>query len=362
MKYFTIVIVLFAVLLSSCTNYEGNNAVSIKNNHFDFGIVEDTVKTLKHCFYVSNYSKQVCYITKIHRSCGCFTVFVNDKVMQPNDSIPIEIEINTKGQGAYIDKSAEVYVSNSKKPIEISVKAQIKVPDSLMLQQFPTMVSETVYASSSIIMFGYISQGSMKSNKISLINIGKDTVHIKAKLFGTNNGYLYYDEELPPHTPKEVFVTLDFSDGFNTWGKVDYFLILTCNNDTISIPIKGIVIEEFQKNNSFRPKVQLDATTYTLTETDKQLDRIRKAFCISNEGNSDLNIRSIKIEPGSLDYRLDKTVIKPQEYSILYVEFDKTELDSNDIKIEIVCNDKNRPYIELKIQKDIKTPHPLIVN
>ena len=359
MRHFKISIVLFTVLLSSCRDYEDCNTVSIKDNHFDFGIVEDTVKTLNHCFYISNHSKQACYISKIHRSCGCFTIFVNDKIIQPNDSIPIEIEINTKGQGAYIEKSAEVYVSNSKKPIEISIKAQIKVPDSIMLQQFPIMVSETVFASSSIIMFGYISQGSMKSNKISLINIGKDTVQIKAKLFGTNNGYLYYDEELPPHTPKEVFVTLDFSDDFNTWGKVDYSLILTCNNDTISIPIKGIVVEEFQKNNSLRPKVQLDATTFTLTETDKQLDRIRKAFCISNEGNSDLNIRNVKIIPDNIYYRLEKTVIKPQEYSVLYVEFDKTEIDSNDIRIEIVCNDKNRPYIELTIQKEIKTPHSL---
>lgn len=348
-------------MLSSCCDYEDCNTVSIKNNHFDFGIVEDSIKTLKHCFYISNHSKQVCHITKINRSCGCFDVFVNDKVIQPDDSIPIEIEINTKGQGAFIDKSAEIYVNNSKKPIEISIKAQIKVPEHILLQQFPIKISETVYASSNFIIFDYISQGSVKSNKITLLNIGKDTVQIKAKLVGTNNGYLYYEEELPPHTPKEVFVTLDFSDDFSTWGKVDYSLILTFDNDTISIPIKGIVVEEFRKNNSLHPKVQLDATTFTLTETDKRLDRIRKAFCISNEGNSNLNIRSVKIIPNSIDYRLEKTVIKPQEYSVLYVEFNKTEIDSSDIKIEIVCNDKNRPYIELTIQKEIKTPKPLIV-
>lgn len=361
MRYSSVIVVLFAVLLSSCTNHGGSNTISINNNHFDFGIIEDSVQILKHCFYVSNHTKQICRVTRVNRSCGCFDVTIGDETIQPNDSIPIEIEINTKGQGVYIDKSAEVYVNNSRKPIEISIKAQIKVPDSLILQQFPKMISETVYASSSFIMFGYISQGSIKSDRVSLLNIGNDTVQIKAKLFGTNNGYLYYDEELPPHTSKEVFVTLDFSDDFSTWGKVDYSLILTCDNDTISIPIKGIVVEEFQKNNSHRPKVQLDATTFTLTETDKQLDRIRKSFCIINEGRSDLIIRSIETIPDGIDYRIEKTVIKPEEYSVLYVEFDRKEIDSNDIKIEIVCNDKNRPFIELTIQKEIKIPHSLIV-
>ena len=90
MKSLYVALFLFSILFSCSPNKSSENMkknlVYVDSSDYDFGVIADSVRILKHSFVLYNTTLDTCLINRIVKSCGCTKVYCNKQIIPPEDS------------------------------------------------------------------------------------------------------------------------------------------------------------------------------------------------------------------------------------------------------------------------------------
>jgi len=136
---FVFFIILFAVCLAACNKTEKSSILFDKsfNNHskgylliesskYNFGVINKKQKNV-HCqFKLKNIGKKSIIINKIDVSCNCVSIIKYPKLIAPNETQILYVNVNTKNQSGYFNKV--IYInSNADNPLElVRIKGEIQ--------------------------------------------------------------------------------------------------------------------------------------------------------------------------------------------------------------------------------------------
>jgi len=143
------------------------NLVYVDSSDYDFGVIADSVRILKHSFVLYNTTLDTCLINRIVKSCGCTKVYCNKQIIPPEDSTIINVEVDLGSTYSFFERDINIYTSSSDTPITLYVRASRKMPMHVINRQFPIRVSSNVRLSSPGIIMGYIEHGEVVSKSIN---------------------------------------------------------------------------------------------------------------------------------------------------------------------------------------------------
>ncbi|MBR0025029.1 MAG: DUF1573 domain-containing protein [Muribaculaceae bacterium] len=351
--------IVFLSLFVSCSprsgdgGQEANNYIVIDNSNYDFGILSDSTKILKHTFTLYNKSSKTCHITNITKSCGCTSVICRDSVIEQGDSVFIDVEIDVHNLYNRFEKSISVFTSFSKTPFTASVSAFRLKPKEFIETQFPHSIgSSGIRLSGNRLYMGYVKQGAVVRKSVSIFNSTQSVCPLKTKLIGDNSLiFTYCPEEILPKEVAEIIVIYDASEVSNIWGEQDSKLVVSSGacNDTINI--YGILTGNTSNHSNCTPKINLSKLYWVLSDSELRSDIAKQEFEISNSGCAELVIHDIQTVQG-VSYFLSDSKIKSKGVAKLSIEINTEVLDKQKlIYVGISSNDCMWPYKTICISK-----------
>ncbi|MBI3794366.1 MAG: DUF1573 domain-containing protein [Nitrospinae bacterium] len=128
-----IVFLLLTAFLFACAGFspfqQGEKGkLAFEETFFNFGTVTEG-DVIKHTFKFRNEGAGPVWITGTKTSCGCTTAAAALRKYEPGESGEMEVTIDTKGKKGSTNKTVEVRLRNSVKPVmEISLMAELTPP------------------------------------------------------------------------------------------------------------------------------------------------------------------------------------------------------------------------------------------
>ena len=132
-----IMLLIFSINTSSCNNsnkieqiHNEKNAkghLEIDSSKYSFGIVhKSNQKNILCSFNLKNTGAKLLVIQKIDASCGCVSIRSYPKVIEPNESKTLYVEISTERQFGVFNKVIFIN-SNADNPLElVRIKGEIQ--------------------------------------------------------------------------------------------------------------------------------------------------------------------------------------------------------------------------------------------
>ncbi len=115
--------ILFAVFVITSAAFAGPKAKVIDDT-MDFGMVMQGA-TLTHTFWVKSVGDQKLVITKTDPGCGCTQMPLEDSILAPGDSTPINIVLSTKGFIGNISKRPSFETNDGSGVIYLKMYADV---------------------------------------------------------------------------------------------------------------------------------------------------------------------------------------------------------------------------------------------
>lgn len=102
--------------------------ISVPEKEFDVGNINEGVET-RHVFKISNTGGQTLRITKTHASCGCTVPTIKKNIIEPGETVDMEVLMDTSMKQGSVSKPIEIHSNDPINPIvKVHLKAKVKSP------------------------------------------------------------------------------------------------------------------------------------------------------------------------------------------------------------------------------------------
>ena len=102
--------------------------ISVAEKEFDLGKIEEGVE-VKHVFKVSNQGQKNLKILKTTATCGCTVPRMSKDVIEPGQTVDLEVIMDTSMKQGSVSKPIEIYSNDPVTPrVTIHLKAQVRSP------------------------------------------------------------------------------------------------------------------------------------------------------------------------------------------------------------------------------------------
>lgn len=126
---------LLFVCLQSCTKKStrisidataGQGILVIEDSIKSFGTVSKNVtRLISTSFDLKNTGKKLIVIQKVVLSCGCLSYNISSKIIKPNETAKLVININPKNQFGCLNQSAIIYPNAESASKTVRIKGEI---------------------------------------------------------------------------------------------------------------------------------------------------------------------------------------------------------------------------------------------
>lgn len=356
----TLLISYFAIVLSAQPKLE------FESHYYDFGEIKEADGKVTGKFIFTNIGDSNLIITNVRPGCGCTAANFTKTPVAPNEQGFIEATYDpyNRAPGPFT-KNIRVYTNEPQFKNTQNPPYFIYIKGSA-IQRPPTIFELAGYTIGHGMM-------RMKSNscKFMLKNTETFTETIRFKNFDTTNIEIL-EIKMPPYIvelsrnfnkiiapEQEVYIVMKYdASQRHAWGRVSDPVTFKTSDELESNKVfifNADIREDFSylNNNSKLPALQL-------SNNDIHFDPIKKGekfeteITIKNIGEGDLIIRNISTNLNSIQYKLEKDVVKPNKSVKLTITFSsdyRTGKQSG--YIEIICNDPANSVTPIRLVGEV---------
>lgn len=315
----------------------------IEDADYNFGVIPDSVAILNHRFQIFNNTSDSCRIIRIEKSCGCTQVRLTDRIIPPESSSFLDVEIDLGANYNFFERDINIYTNLRQEPYTIFLRATREMPLKVIQQEFPVKISKDLRANIPFIILGNVSIGDSKSGYINLLNSSDHKIDLSAEIPNAPSYVsVFYEDEIEPKEIGRLVVTVDLSEIQNYWGLQRFNVIIKSAGNSKTIPVEAIFVEKFNRKDS-SPRILIPVSTYTIDSSSNQEVR----FFIKNVGNDTLFIRDLQISDNACNITLKSNQIPPNYQNSLIVRVGKNL--TKGIDLGLTTNDPTEPYKILRI-------------
>lgn len=117
------------LLLSTVSAQAGTPLIRTNPRSFDFGYLPENVMAYK-TFWLSNAGDDTLRISLVKPSCGCTTAPLDQKVIAPGDSVPLQVGFNSRHFNGVVNKVVHIHSNDaSNTPADIFFTARVNQDD-----------------------------------------------------------------------------------------------------------------------------------------------------------------------------------------------------------------------------------------
>lgn len=268
-----------------------DNTIELDKTVHDFGDVLSGSGALTCTFTVKNISSEPMAIYNVVSSCGCTGVKWTREPIAPGASGTISATY-TNDEGPYpFDKTLTAYFSGVKKPVVLRLRGTAYSKKLPLDQTYPVHLGSLALKETSI-KAGNLSQGSQRSDALTVANIGNSTMSLS---FTDVTPGLEISAEPSSIAPGETAkVTYTISASRDKWGMNTYTAVPVAGGKRLgTLSFKAFTKEDF---SGWTPKQRQEAALPSFDFTTFNYDVVKSGtkvvarFPFKNTGKSTLTI------------------------------------------------------------------------
>lgn len=308
-------------------------------------------------FRLKNEGDRPLLISQVKKSCGCTSVEYPTKSIASGEEFTVKMTYDAKQMGTFI-KQLLLY-SNAGEPYMLTMQGRVVEQVTDFVGNYDYMLGE-LKTDAQEIEFDDVNKGDRPVQRIHIFNPTEQTMepvvmHLPAYLSAQVS-----PSRLAPHRAGEVTIVLD-SKKLHDFGLNQTSIYLGSRmGDKVSsdkeITASAVLLPGFDEMTPSQklaaPKVKLSTSQLDLGSFNGK-KKLKGEVLITNEGKSQLDIRSMQMFTMGLQVSLNKTKIKPGETAKLKVTAVAAELKnsrSKNPRILMITNDPEHAKVVVKIK------------
>ena len=322
----------------------------------NFGTFSEEEAFVSYSFKFKNTGDAPLIIVNAKATCGCTVPSFPKAPIAPGGTGVIDVKYSAIGRPGAFNKSIKISSNGTPSETNLVIKGNvIGVADNA---EYKYYINGLKLKQISFDM-GKIVKGEKKELTFDTWNGTDRPLSIKI----TNASNYMKVEAIPanlePGKRGKIKVTYD-SKACNDWGKqIDEFLISAerPNSRTMNkkISITSNITEDFSKQGSKRPKVEIEKVLVNIGEI-IGITPINKEIKLKNNGNGTLIIRKVSSSSQAISVKLNSTEIKPNGTATLSISINPTKIKSRIVNetVTIITNDSQNNEIEVQVTASLK--------
>jgi len=303
-------------------------------------------------FRFTNIGDSPVAIQQIINSCGCTTTSHTKSPVMPGGTGEITA-VYSNDEGAYpFDKSLTIYISGETKPVVLKLRGVVHDKKKSLKELYPQNFNGFAMRTT-LIDFGDIDQGNMRTDNISVANISTKPISVSFSEMSPGLEISPNPLKINANSKADITISLNTKKDLK-WGNSDYKASINVDNQKVSgksINIKARIKDNFagiSKEESDKAPLPMANTSSHDFGTIKKGETVTHSFSLRNIGEKDLIIHKIEssIAGGSA---VNPKIIKPNSAGSIDIKINTSSLEKGEIVdvFTLYTNSPKRPMIIL---------------
>ena len=307
-------------------------------------------------FHLKNEGNQPLVISQVKKSCGCLSVDYPTHSIASGEEFTVKMTYDAKQMGTFV-KQLLLY-SNAGEPYMLTMQGRVVKQVTDFAGSYDYTLGD-LKADAQDVEFDDVNKGDRPVQRIHIFNPTDQTMepvvmHLPAYLSAQVS-----PSRLAPHRAGEVTLVLD-SKKLHDFGLNQTSIYLGSRpGDKVSsdkeITASAVLLPGFDEmtpaQKQLAPKVKLSTSNLDLGKFNGK-KKLKGEVLISNEGKTELDIRSMQMFTMGLQVSLNKSKIQPGETAKLKVTAIAADLKnarSKKPRILIITNDPDMSKVVIKV-------------
>ena len=352
-------LLLIVLITGNVFSQQRDATISFTEESYNFGAIKAADGLVTHVFEFTNTGSMPLIIKNVETSCGCTTPeWTKQPVMAGAKGI-IKVSFNPEGISGPIDKTITISSNASKSPVYLKITGSI-VPKALPVQDEYRFATGDIHFKASQIGFNTIHPDQVKTEKVELINSGKDPIKIAFLNVPSYLTVKAVPEVLQPAQKGVINITYDGAKR-NDWDFLIDYVYMSLNDkkdNNYKLTITATMEEDFShlatEQLANAPKVVFENSSYTFGNI-KPGQKVEYDFKLKNTGKSTLKIRKISTSCGCTTIvPKDKEIKAGQSSSIKAIFNSAGKYGPQNKSITVITNDPKNSKILLWLKGSIE--------
>lgn len=347
------------LLLLSLLFFIGVNAqakIEFEEIVHDFGTFSEEETFVNCSFKFKNTGTSPLVIIKAKATCGCTVPSYPKAPIAPGESGVIDVKYSAIGRPGVFNKSVKITTNGTPAETNLVIKGNVigfsdnseykYYINGLKLKQVSFDMGKIIKGEKKELMFDTWNS----TDRPLTISITNASDYMKVEALPL---------KLAPGKRGKIKVTYD-TKICNDWGKqIDEFLISSERPESRTmnkkITITSNIVEDFSKQGSKRPKVEIENVLINLGEINS-ISPTEYEVKLKNSGNGNLIIRKVSSSSQIVKANIHNTEIKQKGSTTLSITINPTKSKSRVVNetITIITNDSQNSEINLQVTALLK--------
>ena len=354
------ILITSVVITISCLNVFAQQAeiLQFEESIHDFGIIKEEDGSAKYEFKFINNGTEPIKILAVKASCGCTTPSWSKEQVQPGQSGFIQARYNTRNRPGPFNKSLTVTTDiEEQKVVRLYIKGQVTPKVKSIEEQLPYLIGGLRFKYNSFNMGKALTNNEPITKEFEVYNSSDNTISFKSEIEGPSYITVAYEPiSLAPKKTGKVKVSFMANERHDLGFVSDNVVLITdeSEEERKSFTVYTTIEEYFPPMSAEQmanaPKLSITETTIDFGKI-KQGEKAKATYTLTNEGNTDLNIRMTKSTCSCVTAKVSKDTIKPGDSAELVLTFDSDARRGNQQKsVSIFTNDPGRSIQRVTIK------------
>jgi len=332
--------------------------ISFETITHDFGKINEQAGPVTYQFKFSNTGSQPLIIQNVKASCGCTSPEWSRQPILPGESGFVAATYNPANRPGPFQKTIEVTANTAEPKIILVISGDVTPTPRSIADEYPFEIG-SLRLKQNHIAFPKIFNTETQTQTIDIVNTSQLPLTLSF-------------EGVPEHIQvKAIPETLDAQQTgiiqieynakkTNAWDyKIDNFKLKINNEVPVNprISVSATIVEDFSqltdKDLERAPVASFAETTFNFGNI-QQGEKVSYDFVLTNNGQTDLEIRTVRASCGCTAIAPEQTTIHPGESTKIAVTFNSEGKKGTQNKtITVITNDPNNYRVVLWIKGEV---------
>jgi hypothetical protein len=325
----------------------------------DFGKIQEADGPVTVNFQFTNTGSQPLLIKQVHASCGCTSPEWSREPVLPGKTGFVSATYNPKSRPGPFNKTITVTSNAANPTVVLTIKGDVEPKPQTLEDIYRYLMGNKIRLMTNHMSFARVVKDKTATQQVDIVNVTDKPVQIGFSRVPSHLTLVAEPEVLQPGQKGVIAGTYD-SRLKDEWGfvvdRVDIVLDGQ-NNASNRLTVSATIEEDFssmtpeQKANA--PTISFDGNTFNFADI-KQGEKVEHTFTITNNGKSDLFIRSVKASCGCTAVNPEDDQIPAGASTTMKVVFDsRGKVGKQNKTITIISNDPNHPRTILWVKGNV---------
>ncbi len=353
-------LIFVAILLIICSmvcSQQNRSSIHFETGQHNLGRINEADGPFQHEFVFVNKGADPLLVTSIRAGAG-LTVWWTRSLVQPGETGKVTVEFNPQNMPGKFNRTITLSATGDPSSATLRLLGEVipreKTPEELYPHQ-----TGLLRMRSNHISFGYVTPGSLKTDSIDVINLSAEAIDLA---FTGIPGHITPEAVPQMLKPGERGVLKASWDAgrIEDWGVVTHHFRLLINGNSPPgniLYLSANIREDFsgmsdeEKENA--PSIFFDDRVFNFG-TLRHGKSVEHKFVFTNNGKSDLIIRSVRSGCGCTAIEPHKRLLKPGESGTIKAVFNSRGFRGRQNRgITVISNDPANPSIVLRITGEV---------